>query len=224
MLRAMKIGALILGFALTIVAGTALAAPPKHTGFQLALRTGVAIPFGDTFKDNKLSDGVAAQLPLVVDIGGKVIPNLFLGGYLGIGVGGVGGRTADFCDAADLSCLGVGIRIGVEAQYHILPAEFVNPWIGYGIGYESLGVGISGNGGPDTSSSVGGLEFAHFMGGADFRLSRVAGIGPFIDVSLGRYGSQTTDNGSTTTSRDIDSSLRATHGWVMFGARVVFFP
>jgi hypothetical protein len=114
MLTSMKIGVLIVGLAAIPYAGSAWAAdvPQEHTGFQMAIRTGLAIPFGDLAKDAKLSDLSSIQVPLMLDIGGKVIPNLFLGGYLGLGFGGTGGIAADSCDAMRASCVSVGLRIG----------------------------------------------------------------------------------------------------------------
>lgn len=221
----MKIGVIGLGCLLSAAyVGSARAeAPPERTGFQLALRTGVAIPFGEADKGEKMSDITSLQVPLIVDIGAKVIPQLFLGGYFGFGFGGAGGKLADDCSASSASCISVGLRIGVEAQYHILPGAGVNPWLGYGIGYESLALSMS-NDGDDASVGSGGLEFAHFMGGADVRLNRKFGIGPFVDVALGRYSTFSTEFNGNSISRNIDDSLRTTHGWVMFGARMVFFP
>ena len=222
----MKIGVIGAGCLVSLgYVGSAWAqAPAERTGFQLALRTGIAIPFGELDKGEKMSDFTSVQVPLIVDVGGKVIPELFLGGYFGFGFGGPGGELADVCSAGDGSCISVGLRLGIEAQYHILPGESVNPWLGYGIGFESLALSISNNG--DTASvGSGGLEFAHFMGGVDVRMSRVFGIGPFVDVALGRYSSFSTDDGDgSSISHDIDTSQRATHGWVMLGARMVFFP
>ena len=58
--------------------------PKGHTGFQLALRAGLTIPFGDVGKrstasgieigDAPMSDFVSPQIPLFIDIGGKIIP------------------------------------------------------------------------------------------------------------------------------------------------------
>jgi hypothetical protein len=199
--------------------------PAEHTGFQLALRTGLAIPFGEAEKGGaSMSDITSVHVPLIVDIGGKPIPELFLGGYFGFGFGGAAGKLGDFCSASGASCLSVGLRLGVEVQYHILPSAGVDPWIGYGIGYESVALSMSQNG-ESASSSLGGLEFAHFMGGVDVRMTRVFGIGPFVDVALGKYSSISRDGSDRDSMTvDIDSSRRTTHGWVILGARMVFFP
>ncbi|HEU5074543.1 MAG TPA: hypothetical protein VFU02_10225 [Polyangiaceae bacterium] len=208
-------------------------APPANRGFQLALRTGAAVPFGKVSNDFDLSDFSGVQVPFLVDIGGKPIPELFIAGYIGAAVGGPGGSTADFCDRTDAGCAGFGWRAGAQVQYHFIPGGEVNPWIGYGFGWEAFGLGIVREEAVEddeldeddyVAAAVAGYEFAHLMGGADFRLNEIVGVGPFVDVSFGRYTRVGFDNGEDTRSEDIEDSDQATHGWVAFGVRVVFFP
>ena len=207
--------------------------PPEHRGFQLALRTGASVPFGKATNDLDSSDFSGVHVPFLVDIGGKPLPELFLAGYVGFAFGGPAGTTADFCEAVDAGCAGFGWRVGAEVQYHFIPDGKVNPWVGYGFGYEAIGFGIAQDdeeASEETdeedvfAAALAGYEFAHLMGGADFRLNKVVGLGPFVDVSFGRYTKVGVANGDTTRNDDIDDSDEATHGWVTFGIRVVFFP
>lgn len=227
----MRIGVMGIGLLGTLTASTAAWAqtPPARTGFQMDIRTGYAIPYGTAIGSQGESDGgelamsdyVSGQVPLIVDIGGKVIPNLFVGGYFGFGFGGAAGNASTSCERSGGGCLAVSLRVGALAQVHFIPEGDVNPWLGYGIGFESVALAQDRNG-TTSSLAFGGWEFAHFMGGVDFRLTRVFGIGPFIDVSMGQYGSASADNGDTTIDQDIEE--KALHGWVTFGARFVFFP
>lgn len=209
-------------------AAVAHRAPPARRGFQMALRTGFAMPFGtaqkagNTLPKTKMSDFVTGQIPLFIEIGGKPIKQLFIGGYLGLGIGGAAGDTKDYCDERDMDCLGVSTRFGVEVQYHILPHEDLNPWVGYGIGFESVSVAVK-DGDEDGSLNYGGFEFARLSGGVDFRISRVFGIGPFADFSLGTYGTYRWDAPQFPDS-DGDVSETAIHEWLTVGARFVFFP
>lgn len=215
----MKFGVIALGsIGLMGLSSVALAqTPPPRTGFQMDIRTGYSIPMGNLMKDVKLSDMSSGQVPLMFDIGAKVIPELFLGGYFLIGFGGAGGKQSDYCKANNATCASVGLAFGIEAQYHILPANSVNPWIGYGLGFQSLGMGYD-QGGTTTSIGFGGFEFARLMGGVDFRVTRVFGVGPFVDLSMAKYG--TINNGNN--SADIPET--AIHEWLTLGARFVFFP
>jgi hypothetical protein len=216
-------GLLLLG---SVWSGAAHAqVPPAKTGFQMALRTGYSAPFGNVTKNFKLSDFSSGQVPLLVDIGGKPIPHLFLGGYLGFGFGGAGGTTAAACEANNAGCFGLSLRFGVQVQAHFLPHGQVNPWLGYGIGLESVALSVDQSGSRNAvAAGVGGVEFAHLMGGVDWRLTRVVGIGPFVDVAFGRYSTVSVNDGDTTRSSDILDSERASHGWATLGLRVVFFP
>lgn len=205
-------------------AAVAHRAPPARRGFQMALRSGVSLPFGkvDGDADLKMSDLVAPQVPLIIDIGGKPIKQLFLGAYVGVGAGAVAGETDDWCDRENLDCIALSLQAGVQVQYHILPHEDLNPWIGYGLGLESVIIGIT-HGDEDGSLSFGGFQFARFMGGVDFRINRTLGIGPFVDFALGQYGGYRYD-APVITDDEGDYDDKKLHEWLTIGARFVFFP
>lgn len=199
--------------------------PPARTGFQIALRTGVAVPLGELDKGEKMSDAFTPQWPIIADLGFKVIPQLFLGGYVGIAVGGAGDTFKKACESANVDCLSIGGRIGIQAQFHFNPDGKWNPWVGYGIGYELAGVsGSKGNN--KVSVAVAGVEYAHFMAGADYRINKTVGIGPFADFALGQYSIatlETTVNGLTQ-RRDGDIQNTSMHEWLTLGVKVTFFP
>lgn len=216
---------------LSTAALAAESAPPASSGFQLGLRTGYAIPLGKVDEEpvapgepdiTAMSNTFGGQVPFIVDIGGKLSPSIFLGGFLGLGIGGAGGNLKTLCDGSGLSCSTATFRIGAEIFYGFIPDGSVNPWLGYGIGIESSGVGISGNGRSGTVA-LSGFEFAHLMGGADFRVSPIFGIGPFVDFSLGQYTRVTEDFG---TGGRIEGSIANTtmHEWLTLGVRGVFWP
>jgi hypothetical protein len=193
--------------------------PKGHTGFQLALRPGLAIPFGDGAKDVAMSDVLSPQIPLLIDIGGKVIPELFLGAYFGAAGGVTAGTRKDLCEANGGGCAVGRLNFGIEVVGHMMPRSQVDPWVGYGFGYEILGVGESTNG-LIKGVGYGGLEFGRLMAGVDFRLTRVFGVGPFADLAIGQYSTVSVDGNSA----DVASEKKAAHLWLTIGARFVFFP
>ena len=216
----MKQLAVVAGVVVSLLGSTVAfaKAPPKaKTGFQLALRPGIAVPLGDVSEGAEMSDLLGVQFPFTVDIGAKVIPNLFVGAYLGSSVGLPSGDLADVCDFAGKDCLAYGLRLGIQAQYHILPKQRANPWVGYGIGYEWLAITDASDEAGE-AIGFGGLEFAHFLAGLDFRLTPIFGVGPFADFSLGSYSTTSDGNDSS------DIPRTALHYWLTFGARFVFFP
>jgi hypothetical protein len=121
-----------------------------------------------------------------------------------------------------LDCLALSFRIGVQVQYHILPHEDLNPWVGYGIGLESLGIAVA-KGDEDGSVTYNGFEFARFMAGVDFRISRTVGLGPFADFSIGQYSRYRVD---APVLDDDEGSIdeKKLHEWLTIGARFVLFP
>lgn len=216
----MKFGVTILGItSLAALTGTASAAPPPppRVGFQMAIRTGYSVPMGQAQQGADMSDFVSGQVPFIVDIGGKIIPQLFLGGYFGLGFGAPAGTVKRECDLLAATCVAVGLHLGIEVQYHFLPHGSVNPWLGYGLGIESTAVSLSVD---NRSQSLGytGFEFARLMGGVDFRINRVFGLGPFVDLSLSQFNRISDESTSATIPN------QATHQWLTIGARFVFFP
>ena len=198
----------------------------------MAFRLGVTAPFGSASgaANDELARRYAWQLPLVVDIGGRFARSWFVGAYLGGGIGSTG--SDERVDAAcedddengqnDIACNALSGRIGLEAFYSFLPDENLNPWIGYGVGFEVASASISdrSRGLKETVTSTG-VTFADLTIGFDLR--KKVGIGPFIDVALGRFNNTTTDFGARGSYKyAIDD--RALHGWITLGVRLVINP
>jgi hypothetical protein len=176
-----------------------------RTGFQMALRTGWTLPMGSADGAHDMTQLVAAQLPVVLEVGARFVPSLLLGGYMGAGFGN-----------ANTNGSALGLRIGGEALWYLAPDKTYDPWVGYGFGYESISKG--------GDSSYSGLEFAHIMGGVDFRVSKAFDLGPYFDVSIGKYLHH--DENYVADGTPIDGAIQqtATHEWVAFGLRGTVLP
>lgn len=226
-------------FAVSLVSGSAAAkdpappasggessgAPEAHRGFQVGLRSGVSIPFGNVTATTAMSDAVGLQVPLILDIGAKPFEHVFLGAYFGIAQGGAAGAVADVCAHLGVSCDGLSLRFGGQVHYAFRPAATVNPWLGLAVGYEiARSSGTSGKN--SVTNTLAGLEFIHVLGGVDFRLSNVFGIGPFVDLALGQYSTAETkqDAGGRVTTLGGAIDATALHEWLTLGVRGVFFP
>ena len=214
-----------LGLCLASTDARADVPPPANKGFQLALRTGAAIPIGEVRSGFAMADALSVQLPFLVDLGFKPIPALFIGVYLGAAVGGATGAVEQQCNSVGISCTGVGFRGGLQVQYNFLPAQRINPWVGYGFGYE-LGGSNGSNGDRSVSNSYRGFELGHILAGADIRLQDYFGIGPFLDAAMGQYDAaknETNDGGYISTlGGKIDD--KAMHAWIIVGVRAVLLP
>jgi len=198
--------------------------PPARVGFQAALRGGLAVAMGDTFGGprGEMKERFGGQGSFVLELGAKVTPMLFVGVYGGLQTGSVSGMVDEQCTRARADCSIFGQRLGAEVQLHLTPDRRGNVWIGYGFGYENIG--LSATRGPEsTDQSLSGLEYAHLMAGVDLRIEERLGIGPFIDLAIGEYSSQRiAATGTTTIEQDLP--LRATHQWLTIGARLVAMP
>jgi hypothetical protein len=177
-----------------------------------------------------LSRRYAWQIPFLLDVGGRFARSFFVGGYLGFGIGSTGSDAR--VDAAcnddddngknDIACSAASFRIGVELEYSFAPDQRLNPWIGYGIGFEGASASIKDDyAGLDESDSSTGITFADFKAGFDLR--HKVGFGPFIDLALGQYRQTTTDLGGRGKYR-YTIEERALHAWLTLGLRFVVNP
>jgi hypothetical protein len=165
-------------------------------------------------------NGELQFLPIVA--GWKFLPSLFLGASVNLGIGGAGGRSGRLCSAMGSSCISDLFRFGLDVGYYFLPARAIDPWIRYGVGLEASALGQSTSG-TTTSTGYRGWFFADFTAGVDWRAAPGAGVGPFIDVEIGRYDTRTeSTSGGSQASGSV--APKAVHGWVTIGVRLVIMP
>jgi hypothetical protein len=195
--------------------------------------TAVAFPFGDATGARR--DSLSARyswhwVPLELGMGAKILDELYLGGYVSVGVGyeGSDAKTEAHCEAGndvddDVSCSSVSVHAGIEARYGFAPADSMNGWLGYGFGITTGTQTISDGGRYRESTTVQGFDLARLSGGLDFRFKRGFGLGPYGIVSIGRYVHTRTEiRDEVTFSGDIDD--KELHAWVSLGLRMVIFP
>lgn len=170
----------------------------------------------------------AWQIPFGLVLGSKLTREVFLGGYFHLGVGSEGSdrEVEQLCDdddadfENDVHCSALSVRLGVEAQYHFEPAAHLNPWLGYGVGFEAGVQSIGSTEGYRESTTSSGITWAQIGGGFDFR--GAVGGGPFAELALGRYMSTHTEAQDQVAQTSIDD--RAWHVWTSFGLRLVVRP
>lgn len=188
--------------------------------FFLGARLGYGLPMGALLKDDNgqrvnMSEGISGQLPIWLDIGYMVTPNVLVGGYLKYGYG-----LVKDCPAGS-SCSINNWNVGAQAQFHLAPTDDINPWLGLGIGYEVLSISESRSG-QENSSSLTGYEYLVLQGGLDFKAARGIGIGPFMSFSLAQYTDMGTEVSGRSISIEIPSEQTAMHEWLLLGIRGAF--
>jgi hypothetical protein len=121
-------------------------------------------------------------------------------------VGWTGQIQAIKADASMPSGTGVrGILTGIDATYHGIPYERIDPWVQYGAGYRMLWISPQN----EPSARYSGIELARLAVGFDVRVSPDVAVGPVIgaDLDLFLYESPGGSAGSITLSQKRVSSF-----------------
>jgi hypothetical protein len=189
-------------------------------GFDLGLRLGYAIPFGDIDANagNGLASAFSGAIPFVLEGGYRFNQQLTLGALFQYGFAQVKDGNASGCGGG-VSCSGSIVRLGIEGIFHFPNPGMFAPWAGAAIGYEWMGISASG-GGLSTSAGASGIEFLTLQGGAEYRMAPQFTLGPFASLSFARYGTVSVDNGTGSVSTDISDP--ALHEWLQLGVRGSF--
>jgi hypothetical protein len=192
-----------------------------HPGFEIDASVGYAVPLGNIANTVGIGSGFGGQVPFSAQIGANVIPSLFLGGYATLAPGGAGGTIADSCNTNNISCNSVSSHAGFVTEYRFLPGHSVQPWLGYGFGYEWNTLHMSDLSGHSASVQATGWEFAHIRGGVDLLAHSAVAFGLYMDVGIGQYD-HVDQQGLSSPGGDI--AEKALHEWVSFGVRGRLMP
>jgi hypothetical protein len=194
---------------------------PAGTGFQLGIRTSVQVPSGSLGGGSSFADVLGPRLHMAFDIGSRLSPYFFFGGYVGFSYAlSAGDAFSAACSATDacgnpVSCTAESLDGGAVAIATLLPNDMVDPWVGLTLGYELQGLSYAGATGLFSGISPSAL------GGIDFRIRNgdhkgIMSVGPYGGVTLQRY--LTGDIGSSS----YDTSSEPFHAWIHLGVRVTF--
>jgi hypothetical protein len=176
------------------------------TGLQLGARLAYGLGSGDVYRGLGVADGSNGFVPVVVDIGARVIPQLYVGAYGGYAYV-LPKHNAVSCPDG-YSCNIGDWRFGLQVDWHFMPNVSFDPYVGLSGGYEILHNSVTGptpvptpagtlQGSAKANVTDRGWEFLGLTLGADFRVAHLLAIGPFFTASIGEFGSHT---GSTTVS------------------------
>ena len=212
--------AIAIACALT-AAGDAMAQRPADSGPEVAVRAGLALPFGQVQggMDQNLDRFVSTAIPLGISAGYRVDPTLFFGLRFHYAFPQIK-NPAGNCD--NVSCDGSGVQLGVEAIYRFMPESKLAPWVGLAGGYEWWTADyFTSNAG--IGASLGGFQ-GLLQAGGDVRVAPQVVLGPFVEVSTGRFDSRTdrVRIGNSTSATDTDIADTAWHTWVTLGVRGAF--
>jgi outer membrane protein W len=218
--------------ACTWLTASAAVADPQ-AGMSFGLRTGYSMPSGQvgkagpTDKVSDLGDSVKGMVPLWLDIGYRVTPNLYLGGSFQYAFGFVNkDKAGPICEQAE--CSTHDLAFGANVQYHFLPTASFDPWIGAGLGYEILTLSLSQSGSGKASAldqTAKGLQFLNLQLGGDIATSPQFVVGPFVNVTVGKFNSYSVlgkSGGTTVLDQSGDLQDAQIYEWITVGLRGQF--
>ncbi len=206
-------------------------------GLQFGLRTGVIEGTGVVYSGLNLRDASSAAIPIIADLGWRIIPQLYVGAY-GQFAAVITKNNVNCPDGFD--CAAQDWRFGIGADFHFLPSSRFDPYVGLSSGYEILHSSATGNVPiPTPLGSVNGFvsghaidrgwEFANLSVGFDYRAADFFGFGPFLSASIGEYnvrtGSQVvTVGGAQVQNTFLPNVSHGTHELFFAGIRGTFNP
>jgi hypothetical protein len=184
----------------------------EPSGLELGVRTGYALPLGRTTgnANDEFSDTTSGVVPIWFDVGCRFNEHMLLGAYLQYG--SAHSDTTQDCQTG--TCPATDILFGGQFHYHLFPDRLVDPWFGIGAGYEILN--FTKEGGGTVDYTLEGFDFFNIQAGADIKIMRNVGIGPFGGLTLGQFS-----NCSDSCSMP-NIAPQALHEWLTFGIRFVY--
>jgi hypothetical protein len=188
----------------------------------MALSLEGAGPLGNVSRSGpRLQELIPGQGAFGIEIGGKLNPTAFLGGFLVAGFGSEGSQFRSACQASFVSgCTTADVVLGVLLRLQASPGAARSPWIALGTGVEILDTASydAFTNAEVARSTLTGWQMARLSVGLDFRLNPIVGLGVYV---LGAVGTFSHVEGSLAPALD---GARRAHGWVGAGVRTTLFP
>jgi hypothetical protein len=189
----------------------------KRHGFSFGLRVDFAFPFGALNSASGTQDLMSGAAPglsdsfgvlflFTADVGYRITPHWYVGGYFSAGPATAPFGSNNNCSDSS-ECSVNEVRFGFDAKYYFSPNAFFDPWLGAGFGWETANI--------STDASAGasyGPEFLHLRGGFDFRVAKHVFLGPETMYGAGVFTNNLGLNAAS------GATLSATlHYWLSFG-------
>jgi hypothetical protein len=200
-----------------LVVLSALAAPlaaGADGSIVLNARVGVAKPFGEAEKGEKVGEAIAWAFPLQADLQFRFAKQLSAGAYVRYAATRLDSTVSNACSVSGVSCSSSDVAFGVLAEYRFSEKLDGGPWVGALGGYERL-EGTRSQLGVKATTTSAGLELGA-QAGVDFELGGLT-LGPWVSVNVGQFRTSKVEASGVSTSGSIDE--KGLHGWFQGGVR-----
>jgi hypothetical protein len=200
------------------------------TGFEAGLRVGNAFALGRIVggddEGGDLDRTVEGAVPIWIDLGYRVLPELFVGLYGQYAFGRIGDNFGQRCEVdPDAECPASMVRLGLQVHHHLAPESGTNPWLGLGLGYEWLTFGIEQSD-RGLSITTHGFELLNLQAGLDFEVTDDFHLGPALSFSIGEYSGISAECSGVAIDCMEQPEIEETgvHHWLMLAVRGAYAP
>ncbi len=153
-------------------------ASPADNAFEVSFGLGYAQGFGDIGAGlPSLTDQTSAGGELQLGLGWRINPHFMVGVYGTGGLQATSGRTSGNIYTA---------TAGLQGNFHFLPWNDWDPWIGLGTGWRGMWVDRDVGG----TDSLQGIDVLRVTAGVDYRLNSQFAVSPYVGVGLTTFLSQ----------------------------------
>lgn len=166
---------------------------------------------GNTFSDYSAKDAFDYKVPFGFEAGFGLSKRFVVGASVYYGFISDNTKAGSGCEAPN-DCSDHDWELGLFANINFVPDRMLNPWIGFGFGYEIEAWSFKS---PTFSNdgTLTGPQYLKLQGGLDFKVANGMSIGPYASYSLGVYTSR-----SSTVGGDEDLPI-GVHEWAGIGIR-----
>jgi len=189
----------------------------RERKWDVGARIAYGMPSGDQSRGVPMSEVIEQQTSLEFDAAYRLTPSWALGIDLQYGFGAAGTRVGKSCPWDGGACSIASASFGLQLNYHAMPGRRVDPWVGIGVGFESL---VLKQNQSDNQRSLRGWEMLKAQVGLDFVLSNSFAAGPFGALSLGQYTDTDCRADGCTVGSNIDG--QTAHQWIFLGVKGAF--
>jgi hypothetical protein len=180
--------------------------PPAQDSLagHFTLSPGVAFvsPFGSLGADLSARDLLGDGLGLSVEAAVGVSRTIALG---------VWGQALSFGSGNECpDCSGSSLAGGAFVRYHLVQGVRFDPWMSAGLGFRTTSIEGTPIGKQDSiKQDFSGIEWLRFTVGGDWYAFSLLGLGPFLELDMGIYGTRPDSAGDS-----------AAHFQLVVGARI----